>query len=104
MRELTIVLNTMEGNPGEILERTRDYVIRKTEGGSVYGDFRNSSMEDEAVKLTFTGLEPESRFEIAKGSKKQVVSVKKANEAGILELKEIIPLNSNMLISEVKGE
>ena len=83
MREQTIVLNTMEGMTGEILERTRDYTIQKDDSGNVWAVFQNSSMEEAAVKMTLTGLKPGAMFEITIGRQLQTVQFKKANRAGI---------------------
>ena len=104
MREQTIVLNTLEGMAGEVLERTRDYTIQKDAGGKVRAIFQNPSMEEAAVKMTLTGLNPGAIFEITIGKQIQSVQFKKANMAGILETKWIIPENSILHIYEVETE
>ena len=103
MKEQTIVLNVMEGMPGEVLERARDYTIRKDDRGMVRATFQNPSMEEAAVKMTLTGLNPGAVFEISIGRQVQSLQFKKANSAGILETKWIIPENSVLQVCEVKS-
>ena len=104
MKEQTIVLNVMAGMAGEVLERTRDYTIQKANNGKVCAVFQNSSMEEAAVKVTLTGLNPGAVFEITIGRQVQSVQFKKANRAGILEMKWIIPENSVLQVCEIETE
>ncbi len=103
MREQTIVLNVMVGQVGEVLERTREYTVRKDEEGRIHASFRNPSMEEAAVKMTLTGLEPGTVFEARMGDR-LVGTRKKANSAGILETKWMIPENSVLDVSERRQE
>lgn len=101
MKEQTIVLNVMSGAAGEVLERARDYMIKKDGEGKITAEFQNPSVEEAAVKMTLTGLESGAVFEVTIGREIQSVQFKKANVAGILETKWIIPENSVLQICEV---
>lgn len=102
MKEITIVLNTLEGKKGEILERSRTHIIRKKEDGLMEGEFLNTSVEDNALKLTFTGLNSMAKFIlVTKGREEEEVLEKKcANSAGILEFKTIIPHFGKVSLNE----
>ena len=104
MKEQTIVLNVMEGTAGEVLERARDYTIQKDENGKIRAAFQNPSMEEAAVKMTLTGLNPGAIFEISIGRQVQSLQFKKANSAGILETKWIIPEHSTLQVCEVETQ
>ncbi len=105
MKEITIVLNVLEGQNGEILERTRTHIIRKNDAGIVQGEFLNTTMEESAVKLTFTGLTPRSEFLVtARGREvEETTERKKANSAGILEFKTIVPASGKVILTEQRA-
>lgn len=102
MKEITIVLNILEGCNGEILERTRTHIIRKTDTGAVEGEFLNTTMEESAVKLTFTGLTSKCEFIITTTGRdiEKTEERKKANSAGILEFKTIVPAIGRVTLME----
>ena len=54
MKEKSIVLNMMQGEPGDILEKGRYYAVKKQSDGLNHADYCNSSQEDAALKLTLT--------------------------------------------------
>ena len=103
MKEITIVLNTLEGKNGEILERSRTHIIRKKADGFMEGEFVNTSVEDSAIKLTFTGLKSMALFQLTTIGREQnkMVEEKKANSAGILEFKTIIPPFGKAMLMEL---
>lgn len=98
MREKTIVLNTLEGQNGEVLERTKEYVLKKDNNGLMTGDFVNISQEEMAVKLTLTGLSPMAKFCFREEGK--ALFWYSANGAGILELKQILSAGAKLKITE----
>lgn len=109
MKEVTIVLNILEGQNGEILERTRTHYIKKGDNGLVEGVFYNRSIEDVSYKFTLTGMDAGSRFCLTcldKRNNEKEISQKRANSAGILEVKYIVPachlLFLNQIIQNVK--
>lgn len=83
MKEKSIVLNMMQGEPGEILERGRCYSVRKLEGGGARAEYSNLSQEPAVLKLTLTALEPYARFQVLQEPGKPAILT--ANAAGILE-------------------
>ncbi len=103
MKETTIVLNIIDSKEGEIIERTRTHVIRKDDAGLLRGEFSNHGIEESAVKLTFTGLNPRVLFQITFYGQQILKEMKKANSAGILEFKAIIPAGGKIVIEE-QGE
>lgn len=100
MKETTIVLNTIDSKEGEIIERTRSHVIRKDGKGLLRGEFGNHGIEESAVKLTFTGLNPRVLFQVSSYGQQILREMKKANSAGILEFKAIIPVGGKIVIEE----
>lgn len=99
MKDRTIVLNTMSGEAGEVLDRNRIHLIRKNEDGRIYASFRNPSQEVNAIKLTLTALKPYTEFEILINREEK--SRKRANAAGILEFRFPLPGLSQMEIREI---
>ncbi len=79
------------------------YDSKANDRGMVRATFQNPSMEEAAVKMTLTGLNPGAVFEISIGRQVQSLQFKKANSAGILETKWIIPENSVLQVCEVKS-
>ncbi|MBQ7432783.1 MAG: hypothetical protein IJV50_04885 [Lachnospiraceae bacterium] len=104
MKETTIVLNTIDSTCGEILERTRSHLIRKNEDGRIFGEFVSLSIEESAVKLTFTGLKSFAQFEIVyytlENERKE--ECRKANSAGVLEFKIIISEGGKVTVEEMR--
>ncbi len=100
MKETTIVLNIIDSKEGEVIERTRTHVIRKDAAGLLRGEFSNPGIEEAAVKLTFTGLNPCVLFQISSYEQQIQKEMKKANSAGILEFKTIIPAGGKVVIEE----
>lgn len=102
MKEITIVLNTLEGKNGEILERSRTHIIRKKEDGLMEGEFLNTSVEDNTLKLTFTGLKSMAKFSLVTKRRDEagVTETKCANSAGILEFKTVIPHFGRVFLNE----
>lgn len=101
MKETTIVLNTIDSKEGEIIERTRTHVIRKDDAGLLRGEFSNPGIEEAAVKLTFTGLNPNVLFQVSYYEHQIQKEMKKANSAGILEFKAIIPAGGKIVLEEL---
>ena len=100
MKELTIVANVLSAAPGEILERAREYQIEKETDGFIHGVFKNANMEESAIKLTLTGLRPNTAFCFMNTMTLHPVCHKKANTAGILEVKVILPPNTTLTLKE----
>lgn len=100
MKETTIVLNTIDSKEGEILERTKTHVIRKDDVGLLRGEFINQGIEESAVKLTFTGLQPHVVFAVSSYGTQIQKEMKRANLAGILELKVTILAGGKVVIEE----
>ena len=42
MKEKSIVLNMMQGEPGDILEKRRYYAVKKQANGIIHDDYCNS--------------------------------------------------------------
>lgn len=103
MKETTIVLNTMESVCGEILERTRSHLICKNESGQIRGEFISWSIEESAVKLTFTGLRAFSKFQILYDTPgcETREEMRKANSAGVFEFKILIGAGGRAIIEEI---
>ncbi|MGN0298458.1 MAG: hypothetical protein ACI4C1_04635 [Lachnospiraceae bacterium] len=104
MKEVTIVLNILEGSNGEILERTRTHYIKKNEKGLVEGVFYNRSVESVSYKFTLTGMLPGSFFELVCLNKRdngKVVEHRRANSAGILEVKYIVPESHLLFLNQI---
>lgn len=101
MKERTIILNTLSGDAGEVLDRNRTHVIRKEADGCIYARFHNPTQEISAVKLTLTALTPYTSFDISINGKPD--SKKRANEAGILECRFPLPGLSQMEIREMQN-
>lgn len=102
MREKSIVLNIMQGEPGEILEKGRYYCVRKLPNGLVHAEYCNSSQETAALKLTLTALAPYAQFTIQ--VQKEAPSFLRANAAGILEGHFQVPGGRRIDIDERKKE
>lgn len=98
MKDRTIVLNTMAGENGEVLDRNRMHLIRKESDGTIFARFNNPSQETCAIKLTLTALTPFCRFRILVNGNEECI--KKANAAGILECRFQIPGLSQMTLLE----
>ena len=75
MKEKSIVLNMMQGEPGDILEKGRYYAVKKQSDGLIHADYCNSSQEDAALKLTLTAFE--SRFLVPAGRRIDIDEEKK---------------------------
>ena len=52
MKEKSIVLNMMQGEPGDILEKGRYYAVKKQSDGLIHADYCNSSQEDACLLYT----------------------------------------------------
>ncbi len=98
MKDRSIVLNIMSAKPGEVLERNRTHMVKKDENGKVFAEFRNPTQEDNAIKLTLTALEPYACFEFFLNG--EFNGVKKANAAGILECRILLPERKNLLVRQ----
>ncbi len=98
MKDRSIVLNIMSAKPGEVLERSRTRTVRKDENGKVIAEFRNPTQEDHAVKLTLTALEPYACFDILLNG--ESAGIKKANAAGILECRIVLPERRNLIVRQ----
>lgn len=104
MKEVTIILNMLEGKDGEILERTRSHYVKKDENGLVKGQFHNRSAEVVAYKFTLTGMQPGLYFDLLcynKRTKEKLVERKRANSAGILEVRYVVPACSFLNLEQV---
>ena len=82
MKEKAVVLNTMSGGPGDILEKSRSCTIRKDEKGLVRVRYGNSASEEAVLKLTLTALSPDVPCKVENGREETFIY---ANRAGILE-------------------
>lgn len=102
MKEKSIVLNMMQGGPGEILEKGRYYSVRKFANGFVHAEYCNSSQEDAALKLTLTALDPYAEFTIQVPKEKPYLL--RANAAGILEGRFLVPAGRRIDIDEREKE
>ncbi len=98
MKEKSIVLNMMQGGPGDILEKGRYYAVEKLANGLVHAEYSNSSQEDAALKLTLTALDPYAEFTIQ--VQKQKPYMLRANAAGILEGRFQVPAGRRIDIDE----
>lgn len=83
MKEKSIVLNVMLGEPGEVLEKSRHCVVKKLDNGHIHIEYENRSQEQAMLKLTLTALSPYARFKA--GQDEEQCSILKANSAGIFE-------------------
>ena len=97
MKEKAVVLNTMIGGPGEILERSRSCTIKKNRDGLVQVRYVNSAQEEAMLKLTLTALEPDKAFSVSCGSARSLIY---ANRAGILENRFRVPSGLTIQIDE----
>lgn len=102
MRELTIVVNTMSGQNGDVLECARNYAVKRGQDGMVIARFKNENPEDWSVKMTLTALIPKARFEVSVGNTVQEYRI--SNSAGILECRLIVPSNRVLTVSEIRSE
>lgn len=98
MKEKTIVLNVMLGEPGEILARGRNYLVRKLPDGRMQVEYHNISQEGGVLKLTLTALNPFSKFLV--GVTGEADAVLTANAAGILESRFPVPAGKRLRIEE----
>lgn len=99
MRELTLIVNVMNGNNGDVLECAKHYSIKKNIDGKIICIFKKRNAEAWSVKMTLTALEPYTRFEVRVGD--QVQEYKRANRAGILETRLIVPENNSLTVCEI---
>ncbi len=99
MRELTLIVNVMNGNNGEFLEYAKHHSIKKNADGKIECIFKKRNAEEWSVKMTLTALEPYTRFKVCVGN--QITEYKRANRAGILETRLIIPENNSLTVCEV---
>ena len=90
MKEKSIVLNMMQGEPGDILEKGRYYAVKK------------QSQEDAALKLTLTALDPHAEFIIH--VQRQEPYKLRANAAGIFESRFLVPAGRRIDIDEENKE
>ena len=97
MKEKAVVLNTMIGGPGEILERSRSCTIKKDAAGKVQVRYVNSAQEEAMLKLTLTALAPDTAFTVTMGQEKDLIY---ANRAGILENRFRVVPGGVILIEE----
>ena len=95
MKEKSIVLNMMQGEPGDILEKGRYYAVKKQSDGLVHADYCNSSQEDVA-------LDPHAEFVIH--VQRQEPYKLRANAAGIFESRFLVPAGRRIDIDEEKKE
>ena len=102
MKEKSIVLNMMQGEPGDILEKGRYYAVKKQSDGLIHADYCNSSQEDAALKLTLTALDPHEEFVIH--VQRQEPYKLRANAAGIFESRFLVPAGRRIDIDEEKKE
>ena len=72
MREITIVINGLIGKANDIIERTRDYLVKIDENSMIYGEFYNNTIEDITVKITITGRKEHGTYEVLLGNEKKV--------------------------------
>ena len=68
MRELTLIVNVMNGKNGDMLECAKYYSIKKEENGKIVCVFKKRNAEAWSVKMTLTALEPYTRFEVRVGN------------------------------------
>ena len=92
MKEKSIVLNMMQGEPGDILEKGRYYAVKKQSDGLIHADYCNSSQEDAALKLTLTALDRQEPYKL------------RANAAGIFESRFLVPAGRRIDIDEENKE
>lgn len=102
MRELTLIVNVMNGKNGDMLECAKYYSIKKEENGKVSCIFKKRNAEAWSVKMTLTALEPYTRFEVRVGN--HIQEYKRANRAGILETRLIVPENDSLMVNEVSED
>ena len=110
MKEKSIVLNMMQGEPGDILEKGRYYAVKKQSadglrcncGSTIHADYCNSSQEDAALKLTLTALDPHAEFIIH--VQRQEPYKLRANAAGIFESRFLVPAGRRIDIDEENKE
>lgn len=98
MKEKSIVLNMMQGGPGEILEKGRYYAVQKHADGLVHAEYCNSSQEAAALKLTLTALNPHAEFTVQVQHEEPYFL--RANAAGILEGRFQVPAGRRIDIDE----
>ena len=98
MKEKSIVLNMMQGGPGEILEKGRYYAVQKHADGLVHAEYCNSSQEVAALKLTLTALNPHAEFTVQVQHEEPYFL--RANAAGILEGRFQVPAGRRIDIDE----
>ena len=98
MKEKAVVLNTMSGKAGEVLEKSRSCLIRKDENGLVCVHYSNSAQEEAVLKLTLTALSPDAPFTVDDG---QNCSRIYANRAGILENRFRVSPGGSIRICEI---
>ena len=95
MKEKSIVLNMMQGEPGDILEKGRYYAVKKQSDGLIHADYCNSSQEE-------TALDPHAEFIIH--VQRQEPYKLRANAAGIFESRFLVPAGRRIDIDEEKKE
>ena len=102
MRELTLIVNVMNGKNGDMLECAKYYSIKKEENGKIVCVFKKRYAEAWSVIMTLTALEPYTRFEVRVGN--QIQEYKRANRAGVLETRLIVPENDSLTVYEISNE
>ena len=99
MRELTLIINVMNGANNEVLECDKQYSVKKDKDGNVICDFKKRNAEEWSIKMTLTALEPYTRFEVRVGT--CIQQYKRANRAGVLEARLIVPENNSLTVCQI---
>lgn len=99
MKDCSVVLNSMAGVAGEVLDRNRTHIIKKDASGKIDAIFDNPGQEDNVVKLTLTALAPNAQFEVTVSGKPE--GKKKANIAGVLESRFVLQARQRLRIREL---
>ena len=102
MKEKSIVLNMMQGEPGDILEKGGGGAGGGESNGLIHFDYCNSSQEYAALKLTLTALDPHAEF-IIHGQRLESYKLR-ANAARIFESRFLVPAGRRIDIDEEKKE
>lgn len=83
---------------GQFLDMGEGYLITRNKASSIVAVF-NAQQEETAFKITFTGLQPFQKFSLLKETE-ELVDVKCANQAGIIEFRITIPEGMSMLMRQ----
>lgn len=101
MKEKSIVLNVMLGEPGDVLEKSRHCTVKKLSSGFVHVEYANHSQEQALLKLTLTALEPYTAFKAGHfGCDDDTIL--KANSAGIFENHFPVKPGKTLVIDELE--